>query len=69
MGWEGGYFFWVEFRIAVSNMQNPPTNEPIFLVLTVLALPSVLVTQRSPLAIVFALLGDVHCGWIRRLRR
>jgi len=57
VGWEAGYFFWgwVADRYLA---QMPDRRKParIFLLLTFLALPSILVTQTHSLAFVLALL-------------
>jgi ACS family hexuronate transporter-like MFS transporter len=57
IGWEAGYFFWgwVADRY-LSDMPDRRKPARIFVLLTILALPSILVTQTQSLPIVLALL-------------
>ena len=57
LGWEAGYFFWgwVADRY-LADMPDRRRPARIFVLLTVLALPSVLVTQTHSLPLVLALL-------------
>jgi ACS family hexuronate transporter-like MFS transporter len=57
VGWEAGYFFWgwVADRY-LTKMPGPQRPARIFVLLTILALPSILVTQTQSLALVLALL-------------
>jgi ACS family hexuronate transporter-like MFS transporter len=57
VGWEAGYFFWgwVADRF-LADMPDRRKPARIFVLLTFLALPSLLVTQTNSLAVVIALL-------------
>ena len=57
VGWEAGYFFWGwiadKYLTEMSDRRKPAY---IFVLLTILALPSLLITQTQSLSIVLALL-------------
>src|SRR5262249_43578954 len=57
VGWEAGYFFWgwIADRY-LAHMPNRTKPGRLFVLLTFLALPSVLVTQSHSLPVVLALL-------------